>query len=137
VEGVSLRQCPCGIAAASCEYHREPSRRMSDAEGKEYLELARRFPHCDAFVLHVRGKCEFCDLPENDALHAFREERAINHTGERDPAKATCPAEARRPKDVIDRWGGNRATTAEDLREQDEQLAELLKLIGEEGSADA
>jgi hypothetical protein len=72
-----------------------------------YLELAEQYPHCDAYILHPRGSCEFCDLPTSEPLHAWRKEHGINHTGEYDPTKKPCPAELRRPKGVIDKWGGN------------------------------
>jgi hypothetical protein len=76
-------------------------------EEQRYLQLVGTFPHCDALVLHPRGTCQYCDLPENEPLHQYRTDNNINHTGEHDPQKKQCPAEARRPKDLIDRWGGN------------------------------
>lgn len=74
-----------------------------------YLSLVQQYPHCDAMVLHPKGSCEYCDLPSNAPLHAYRTANGINCTGEDDPAKKPCPAEARRPKGTIDRWPRNRA----------------------------
>lgn len=83
----------------------------------DYLSLfpiAHRYPHCDPYVLHVAGTCEFCDLPENAPLRLHREIHRINCTGENDPTKKPCPAEARRPKSLIDRWPGNRPSSTKD-----------------------
>jgi hypothetical protein len=74
-----------------------------------YLSLVAQYPHCDQYVLHRPSSCEYCGLPENEPLHAYRREHGINYTGENDPAKKQCPAEARRAKKTIDRWPGNRA----------------------------
>lgn len=79
------------------------------SERDPYLELVKQYPHCDAYVLHLPGTCEYCDLPKNKPLHNYRAANNINHTGENNPAKLPCPAEARRPKDIIDKWHGNRA----------------------------
>lgn len=72
-----------------------------------YLALVQQYPHCDAFVLHRSG-CEYCAMPESAPLHEYRLVHGINYTGENDPTKKQCPAEARRPKETIDLWGGNR-----------------------------
>jgi hypothetical protein len=77
-----------------------------------YLLLLTQYPHCDGYVLHMPGTCEYCDLPKNKPLHDYRVAHGINHTGEEDPSKSTCPAEARRAKSDIDCWPGNRATKA-------------------------
>ena len=73
-----------------------------------YEGLVRQFPHCDAFVLHPAGTCEYCDLPKNKPLHDYRAAHGINHTGETDPTKKPCPAEERRRLSTIHRWPGNR-----------------------------
>lgn len=87
-----------------------PRGRDTDAEFAERLKAATvaRFPHCDQHVLHPSGTCEYCDLPEYDGLHRMRDAFGVNHTGERDPRKAACPAERARPLDTINRWHGNR-----------------------------
>jgi hypothetical protein len=72
-----------------------------------YLNLVQQYPHCDQYVLHLKGSCEYCDSPSCDPLHTWRVEHNMNHTGENDPNKQQCPAEARRPISQINRWQGN------------------------------
>lgn len=74
-----------------------------------YLSLVDQFPHCDAYVLHPPGTCEYCDSPSCAPLHEYRRVHGVNHTGVWDLSKAPCPAEVRRPKAKIDRWPGNQA----------------------------
>jgi hypothetical protein len=85
---------------------------MTDKEREEdpYLGLMKQYPHCDQYVLHLPGTCAYCDSPELQPAHDYRNKNNINHTGENNPTKQTCPAEALRSKDIIDKWGGNRAT---------------------------
>jgi hypothetical protein len=78
-------------------------------EQDPYLSLCERFPHCDAFVLHSPGSCEYCDMPEFAVLHQYRRDNNINHTGEQLTTKKECPAEARRALATINRWYGNRS----------------------------
>jgi hypothetical protein len=79
-----------------------------------------RYPHCDADVLHAPGACVYCDLcPE---AQAARIANGVNFTGEDDPDKEPCPATARRPVEIIERWGGNQPTTEEDLERMREDL---------------
>lgn len=101
------------ILVATAEERLRP--RMTDKEREEdpYLGVVKQYPHCDQYVLHRLGECEYCDLPKYQPLHDYRNKNNINHTGENDPAKLTCPAEALRTKDIIDKWGGNRAATKE------------------------
>lgn len=74
-------------------------------------EIDCPFPHCDSKCLHFPGKCQFCDLyPE---LQNARILAGVNFTGENDPDKSQCPAEAARPLELINRWGGNRAQPAD------------------------
>jgi hypothetical protein len=66
----------------------------------------KQFPHCDARVLHAPGECQFCDKhPDWQALRILWN---IAFTGH-DPysAEEECPAEQARPRDTINRWGGN------------------------------
>lgn len=60
------------------------------------------FPHCDETVLHAPGECEHCD--HYPILQAVRGNNGIPFSGE-----GGSPDERRRPREVIDRWGGNRA----------------------------
>lgn len=63
------------------------------------------FPHCDSQVLHAPGKCEYCD--EYPLMQQDRRRSSVNFTGENDPDKKQCPAEARRALAIINKWGGN------------------------------
>jgi len=76
-------------------------RSIADASGT--------IPHCDMFILHAPGMCEYCDAPSAEPLRVYRVQHGINFTGENDPTKKPCPAEQRRSKEHIDRWPGNRA----------------------------
>lgn len=76
------------------------------------VPILARYPHCDSLVLHPHGSCEYCDIDEFAPLHEWRRAHGINYTGENDPSKKPCPAEARRPAETINRWPGNRATPA-------------------------
>jgi len=66
---------------------------------------AEAIPHCDMWVLHAPGACEFCD--ELAPVQAARARLGINFTAETDPAKDPCPAMALRPT-KYNVWGGNR-----------------------------
>lgn len=63
-------------------------------------------PHCDSFVLHAPGECEYCD--RYPVLQVARQRLNIAYTmhtpvyGER-----PCPATLLRPVEKINRWGGN------------------------------
>jgi len=64
-----------------------------------------QFPHCDSRIVHRPLTCIYCDMhPE---LQQKRIDEGINFTGEHDTSKRMCPAEAARPLDIINRWGGN------------------------------
>ena len=63
------------------------------------------FPHCDMLVLHAPGECEYCD--RHPDWQKLREAWGINFTGHHDEDKLTCPAELKRPVEVINRWPGN------------------------------
>ncbi len=60
------------------------------------------FPHCDQLVLHAPGKCEYCD--HYPILQTVRANNGIPFSGE-----GGSPDEERRPREIIDRWAGNRA----------------------------
>lgn len=67
--------------------------------------MVAQMPHCDQYVLHAPGECEYCDhYPE---AQAQRVKDGINFTGKKDPSKKQCPAEARRALANINRWPGN------------------------------
>jgi hypothetical protein len=72
-----------------------------------------RFPHCDSNVLHAPSRCTYCDsFPE---AQEKRVRDGVNFTGEQDPKKKICPAEARRKLSTIERWGGNIPYPREDV----------------------
>jgi hypothetical protein len=76
-----------------------------------YLELVKTcdgIAHCDALVLHRKENCAFCAMPKFEVLHVYRQQNGINYTGESDPTKKPCPAEAFRYAHTINRWHGNR-----------------------------
>jgi hypothetical protein len=103
-----------GYVAGKSEYVGKFETRKEIPIGKDpYLELVGQYPHCDAYVLHARGTCEFCDLPSNAPLHEWRKATNTNYTGENDPLKSICPAELRRSKATIDKWYGNTAKPKE------------------------
>ena len=65
-------------------------------------------PHCDAAVLHAPGECWACDL--YPAWQRYRQVAEIAFTGHEPNERETmCPSEVRRPVEIINRWGGNRA----------------------------
>lgn len=113
--GAPYERCArCGQMRTEIEAPPEPELPAGGGGGRDpdpYLQILKPthgYPHCDQYVLHVKGSCEYCDMPKYKALHAYRDRNGINHTGEGDPAKKPCPAEARRPETLINRWGGNR-----------------------------
>lgn len=72
---------------------------------EEILNASERLPHCDMFVLHRPGTCDYCDkVPE---LQRYRIKYGINFTNESDPELADCPSWEARPVERIERWGGN------------------------------
>jgi hypothetical protein len=67
-----------------------------------------RPPHCDPLVLHPPGECRFCDAHPD--WQTYRQTAGIAFTGQPPSAdQVGCPAEARRPLELIYRWPGNRA----------------------------
>jgi len=85
-----------------------------------------QFPHCDSFVLHKPGECEYCDrLPDWQEL---REAWGIAFTGHSDEITGRwgnesynggpvlpCPADFTRPPGTESdhrRWAGNKPTGA-------------------------
>jgi hypothetical protein len=69
-----------------------------------------RYPHCDPFVLHAPGVCEFCD--KHPAWQQERSVDRVNFTGQHDPDRAPCPSQTRRSLAAVERWPGNRPTKA-------------------------
>ncbi len=63
-------------------------------------------PHCDGRILHAPGECEVCD--KFPLLQKVRKAWGINSTGQSDPERQPCPADATRG-DTHQKWPGNRA----------------------------
>ena len=90
--------------------------RLLGKRAKEFSQqraAITQYPHCDQMVLHAPGECEYCD--SHPDWQELREVWNINYTGHSDPQKMQCPAEARRPAGIINRWGGNVPTNLEVL----------------------
>ncbi len=82
---------------------------LNETEWEFVQSVFKQFPHCDHNVLHAPGKCEYCDqFPQ---LQAARFLYGINFTNESVKTKLTCPAEAVRPRSIINRWFGNKEST--------------------------
>lgn len=63
------------------------------------------YPHCDQYVLHAPGECEYCD--HYPFAQAARSHLGINYTGHYESGKAKCPAERIRSLHHINLWPGN------------------------------
>ncbi len=68
---------------------------------KEHL----RFVHCDPRVLHAPSTCQTCDK-YGGYQQELRKQWNMNFTGETDPTKTPCPADAARGN-AHAQWGGN------------------------------
>lgn len=80
--------------------------RVTEHEGHDW-----DYPHCDQWVLHAPGKCEYCDMcPE---AQARRVEIGVCFTGAPEDGKCPCPSELLRGIDVINHWPGNRPAAKE------------------------
>ncbi len=80
------------------------------------------FPHCDPKILHAPGKCTYCD--DCKEWQELRKVWNIAFTGDSNPeGKIIDPAEAERPLEIINRWGGNAATAQDStLTNWDEEV---------------
>lgn len=88
-------------------------------------------PHCDDLCLHAPTLCVFCDMhPEEQQ---YRIDNNINFTGENDPNKKQCPAEARRNLSIINKWYGNVPKKPDQL---EKELQELTNELNEEDKID-
>jgi hypothetical protein len=72
---------------------------------KEVLEGRGTLPHCDMYVLHAPGTCDYCDKVPR--LQEYRIDYGINFTNENDPDLDDCPSWEERPPETIERWPGN------------------------------
>ena len=80
-------------------------RRNNKMSCDDYIYKAP-FPHCDSTVLHKPQECVHCD--HYSILQNVRINNAIPFSGE-----GGSPDEKNRSREVIDRWGGNRAKKKE------------------------
>lgn len=72
---------------------------------KQVLDARRTLPHCDMYVMHRKGTCDYCDrVPE---LQQYRIDNRINFTNEEEPNLADCPSWETRHRLTIERWSGN------------------------------
>jgi len=72
---------------------------------KEILDERGQLPHCDMYVLHRPGSCDYCDrVPE---LQGYRIAYGVNFTNENDPELEDCPSWEKRTQETIERWSGN------------------------------
>lgn len=77
----------------------------------DVVRILKQFPHCDVRILHAPSECKYCDAHPD--WQALRQAWGIAFTGyEPDEKELPCPAEHARPRDVVNRWGGNRARPA-------------------------
>lgn len=89
----------------------------------EVIDKTRRMAHCDQWVLHAPGACEYCDMyPE---LQEARVRLNINFTGKPVAGGFICPAEKLRPLAKIERWHGNIPMTTEQKRRDEEYWREF------------
>lgn len=86
----------------------EALRTFKEAYGAALPPDGFQRPHCDGWVLHAPGKCEFCD--KHPDWQKARADHGVAFTDEVDPAKAPCPATLLRDPAIINRWPGNRAS---------------------------
>lgn len=72
-------------------------------------KMITQSPHCDARVLHAPGECEYCDKhPEWQELRVMW---GIAFTGyEPEGKELPDPATHNRPIEIVNAWGGNRAS---------------------------
>lgn len=71
----------------------------------------QQFPHCDQYVLHRPGSCQYCDAhPDWQELRALW---GINFTGDNDDNKIPCPSTRRRPLNTVHAWPGNQPSPPE------------------------
>ena len=106
----------------------EAMQRERDIVDRAYADLRREmakspgenFPHCDEWVLHSRGTCEYCDSHPKWQMARLR--LRILFTDDEQPSDAwdgkarPCPATLFRPAEKIHRWYGNVATTMRTAR---------------------
>lgn len=108
-------------------------------------ENTGQFPHCDSYILHAPGECEFCDSnPEWQALRIAWGIAFTGHSARLRPPKEfgrsdpvlPCPADLTRPPNSSSdhrRWGGNTATTKRGDPSQPRQTLASVMMYGDQG----
>jgi hypothetical protein len=109
-------------------------------------EHIQQFPHCDSYILHAPGECEYCDMrPEWQEL---RQSWGIAFTGQPTPTRGPgdlsrsgpvlpCPADFTRPPGSPSdhrRWGGNTATGVRGDPSQPWQTSASIMMYGDQGA---
>jgi hypothetical protein len=80
----------------------------------EEIDKRGQLPHCDMYVLHSPGTCEYCD--KWSELQKFRLKTGIAFTNEEPKhGQVICPAVIRRNMETIERWPGNIATVNQEI----------------------
>lgn len=115
-----LFDCGCGAGFAVNEHGERVC-----ADCGSLLRAA--FPHCDSRVLHLPGKCVYCD--EYPEKQDERNRMRVNFTGDNHPGFSPCPAESRRPLASIEAWGGNVAMTEELMKEREREWDRMLQTV--------
>jgi hypothetical protein len=65
-------------------------------------------PHCDQYILHAPGECDYCD--DQPGWQALRQLWGIAYTGHAPTAhQIACPSDTRRPDGIANLWHGNQA----------------------------
>jgi hypothetical protein len=102
---------------------------------QEYLDLVMTGtpPHCDPFVLHLPGNCEFC--AGRTDLQTYRLVNKISHTDSEvvEEGFEPCPALQRRDKENIENWPGNRPENEQRKHERAEHFDRLDVFLKERG----
>lgn len=105
------------------------------------FEPPGQFPHCDSFILHAPGECEYCDgHPDWQALRhfwgiAFTGHPAGNDRMSDEPV-LPCPADFTRPpgsRSDHRRWGGNTATAQRGDPSMPRQTTASVIMYGDQG----
>ena len=107
--------------------------------------MIAQFPHCDSYILHAPGECEYCDRhPEWQEL---RQSWGIAFTGHSDEIQdragrtdgvpiLPCPADLSRPPGADNdhrRWGGNKPTSARGDSSWPAESSASVVMYGDQG----
>lgn len=85
----------------------------SDLPDPPHIPADGTYPHCDQYVLHSAGVCQYCDLHPDWQADRVRLAMAFSDTSPEEIERfrlSPCPSTLRRPAAVRDRWWGNAPT---------------------------